>query len=458
MNTDLIEQVLAASPAADTVVLQTHSAATNVRWANSELTTNGQTETSEITVIAFHESAAGVSTGSVTQSAADLDPRELAHRAHAVAVAATPAWDAMPLPTATAAPTGDWTAPTPTVEPHQIADVIAQLGQEMAIDYDRQLLHFGYLEQDQTAYWLATSAGLRLRFDQPSARLEMTVQSSDRQRSTWEGYAGSNLANASIADLASSARQRLSWQERTAKLPPGRYPVLLTAGATADLMIDLLWGADARAAAQGRSVFRAGPGQTKIGHRVSQRALTLRSDPAMADQPGLPFLATTVSDDSSSVFDNGLALVATDWIRDGVLTSLVSSRAVAQQTGVPLALQPDNLALEADGQGSLADLIARTERAILVTCTWYNRMVDPAEHLVTGLTRDGVYLVEHGEVTSALPNYRFNDSPFALLDRITDASRAEPTMPREMGDYFTRVTMPALAVADFNLSSSSDAV
>jgi PmbA/TldA metallopeptidase C-terminal domain len=226
----------------------------------------------------------------------------------------------------------------------------------------------------------------------------------------------------------------------------------------ADLMIDLLWGADAIAAAQGRSVFSGSDGATRLGERMSHRPIRLFSDPAMPGQECEPWLLTNVSSDFASVFDYGLPRGATEWIKDGRLNALVSSRAGATDAGVPLALAPDNLTLDAGGVGSLDDLVARCDDGLLITCTWYNRMVDQETHLITGLTRDGVYLVRDGEVVGAAGNFRFNCSPLAMLDQILDASAPVAALGREMADYFTRTTMPALLATDFNLSSVSEAV
>jgi predicted Zn-dependent protease len=258
--------------------------------------------------------------------------------------------------------------------------------------------------------------------------------------------------------MAARARTELDWQATRIEVEPGRHTAILSPAAVADLMIDLVWGADARAAAEGRSVFSAPSGGTRIGEALTSRALRLFSDPALPGHESAPFLLTTMSHDTASVFDNGLPVAATDWIADGRLAALVSSRASAARTGVPLALAPDNLALDAAGRGTLDDVIARTAEGLLVTCTWYNRMVDPQTHLITGLTRDGVYLVRNGEVVGHVGNFRFNESPVALLDRITDAGVMQATLGREMADYFTRTVMPALVVADFNFSSASEAV
>jgi predicted Zn-dependent protease len=102
-------------------------------------------------------------------------------------------------------------------------------------------------------------------------------------------------------------------------------------------------------------------------------------------------------------------------------------------------------------------MIASTERGLLVTCLWYIREVDPRTLLLTGLTRDGVYLIEGGQVKGAVNNFRFNESPIDLLDRITEIGRTERTLPREWSDYFTRVAMPAVRVPDFNMSTVSQA-
>ncbi|NGO69002.1 metallopeptidase TldD-related protein, partial [Streptomyces boncukensis] len=166
----------------------------------------------------------------------------------------------------------------------------------------------------------------------------------------------------------------------------------------------------------------------------------------------------------SSVFDNGLPLTATDWIRDGVLTRLVTTRHAAEETGLPPAPAAGNLVLEcppADGAPaprSLAEMVADTERGLLLTSLWYLRDVDPAELLLTGLTRDGVYLVEGGEVTGAVNNFRFNESPVGLLGRATEAGRSERTLSREWAEWSGPAAMPPLRVPDFRMSSVSRGV
>jgi predicted Zn-dependent protease len=219
-----------------------------------------------------------------------------------------------------------------------------------------------------------------------------------------------------------------------------------------------MWSAAARDAAEGRTVFSKPGGGTRIGERLSELPLTLRSDP---NEPGLesaPFVLAHSSGDDASVFDNGLPLKATDWIREGELRHLSTTRHSAGLTGLPVTPAIGNLVLDGGEDRSLEEMVAATGRGLLLTCLWYIREVDPATLLLTGLTRDGVYLVENGEVVGEVNNFRFNESPVGLLGRATEAGRTEKTLPREWSDWFTRAAMPALRVPDFNMSSVSQGV
>ncbi|EUA30773.1 putative Zn-dependent protease, modulator of DNA gyrase, PmbA domain protein [Mycobacterium xenopi 3993] len=109
------------------------------------------------------------------------------------------------------------------------------------------------------------------------------------------------------------------------------------------------------------------------------------------------------------------------------------------------------------GSAALDEMVASTERGLLLTTLWYIREVDPTTLLLTGLTRDGVYLVEDGAVTAAVNNFRFNESPLDLLRRATQAGVSEVTLPREWGDWATRAAMPSLRIPDFHMSSVSQA-
>jgi predicted Zn-dependent protease len=172
----------------------------------------------------------------------------------------------------------------------------------------------------------------------------------------------------------------------------------------------------------------------------------------------MPFVAAAASSRWSSVFDNGLQLSPTSWIADGRLNALLQTRYSAGVTGLDVTPWIDNLRLEAPATHDDIDaIVADTERGLLLTCMWYVREVDPQTLLLTGLTRDGVFLVEGGEVVGAATNFRFNESPIGMLRRITAVSPPQNTFAREFGDYFTRTKMPALRISDFNMSSVSQA-
>jgi predicted Zn-dependent protease len=221
-------------------------------------------------------------------------------------------------------------------------------------------------------------------------------------------------------------------------------------------MIYLLWTMEGRAAHEGHTAFSRAGG-TRIGERLTTMPLTLYSDPAATGLEYQPFVSTPSSSEVMSVFDNGLPAERVDWIRDGVIENLVYPRATAAEFAAPVTVPGENLLLTGGSGATLADMIARTERGLLLTCLWYIREVDPASLLLTGLTRDGVYLVENGEVTAAVNNFRFNDSPLDLLRRVTEAGGTVPTLPREWKDEFSRAAMPPLRIPDFHMSSVSRA-
>jgi predicted Zn-dependent protease len=213
---------------------------------------------------------------------------------------------------------------------------------------------------------------------------------------------------------------------------------------------------DGRGAQEGRTALSAPGGGTRVGEKLTDLPLTMYSNPSAARLECTPFVATPASSERMSVFDNGMDITRVDWIRDGTINALAYPRAAAAEYDAPVVAPASNL-LMTGGSASLADMIAGTERGLLLTTLWYIRTVDPTVLLLTGLTRDGVYLIEDGEVTAAVNNFRFNESPLDLLRRATEAGVSEVTLPREWGDWATRAAMPSLRIPDFHMSSVSQA-
>ncbi|MEV5970593.1 TldD/PmbA family protein [Streptomyces sp. NPDC051921] len=455
---EIVERALELSRADGCAVIADEQSSANLRWAGNALTTNGVTRGRQLTVIATVDGAQGTASGVVSRSAVTADDLEpLVRAAEAAARAAGPAEDAQPLVDGVATSPDFTDAPAETSS--AVFDAFAPaLGEAFARARSGGRELYGFANHELTSSYLGTSTGLRLRHDQPNGTLELNAKSPDRSRSAWAGRSTRDFKDVDPAALDADLATRLGWAERRIELPAGRYETLLPPTAVADLLIYQMWSATARDAVEGRTVFSKPGGGTRIGETLSPLPLTLRSDP---HEPGLessPFVIAHSSGDDSSVFDNGLPISPVDWVRDGKLAHLVTTRHTAGLTGLPVAPGAGNLILEGGGERSLEEMVSATERGLLLTCLWYIREVDPATLLLTGLTRDGVYLVENGEVVGAVNNFRFNESPVDLLSRATEAGRTEKTLPREWSDWFTRAAMPALRVPDFNMSSVSQGV
>ena len=441
------------------VVLADESSSANLRWANNTLTTNGVTRGRRLTVIASVKGADGVAAGVVSRSSvrtADLD--DLVRAAVAAAAENTPAEDAGALVDPTQPIDAAWQDAPQETSAAIFEGFVSELGAALTQAAGQNRLLFGFAEHVVNTSFLGSSTGLRLRHDQPTGKLEMNAKSSDLARSAWSGAATRDFTDIDVARESEGLAQRLEWAARRIDLPAARYETILPPGALADLLIYTYWSAGARDAHDGRTVFSKPAGATRVGESLSNLPLTLRSDPAEPGLSCIPFVVAHASSAESSVFDNGLPLSPTAWIDKGRLTSLIQTRHTAALTGLPVTPAIDNLIFEQAGaSASIDDMIRSTERGLLLTCLWYIRQVDPQTLLLTGLTRDGVYLVEGGEVIGAVNNFRFNESPVDLLGRITEVGATKVCLCREWNDYFTRTAMPPVRVADFNMSTVSQA-
>jgi len=218
------------------------------------------------------------------------------------------------------------------------------------------------------------------------------------------------------------------------ELPPGRYTVILEPAAVAGLWSSLLWTLDAKAYEKGTSALAG-----KLGQLIVDKRLTLRNLPSHQDLLGTGF--TT----------DGLPTVASDWIADGVLTQLAYDRFTAKGRGIDKIPTLDAPCLSGRGSSlpTLQELIKGTERAILVTNFWYIRTVNPTDLTLTGMTRDGTFLVENGAIVSAVKNFRFHESPLRVFNQVSAFTNPAEAITSETG----KLLVPAMTLREFNFSS-----
>lgn len=437
------------------VVIGGNSASNNLRWANSVLTTNGDSIDQTLAISAFVSVPGGVASGMSSgqiRSRDDVEALVLASKASAKS--AGPSVDAMEL--VTGPQHIDFIEPATSLDVAEIShvsngltDVFSHSGMEF----------FGYAEQSLDTTYVGTSSGTRMRYAERSSRFELCAKSQDRTRSAWSGQGGISLNDVSVHKHLSEVTEKLEIQRNQIDTAAGRHRVTLSPSAVSDLMIYMLWSSAARDAAEGRSAFANVKGGTRVGERLSDRKLTLATDPSLTGIETFDHVVNLGSSALGSAFDTGLKINRSELITDGVLTALGSSRHAALEAKLPFTPLADNISLvDSHGSGTLAQLASRMGDGLLVTCLWYIREVDPQNLLLTGLTRDGVYVVSGGEVVGATNNFRFNESPIDMLSRVIDAGETVPCLPREWADWFSRAQVAPLSIEGFNLSTKSDAI
>lgn len=291
---------------------------------------------------------------------------------------------------------------------------------------------------------VATSNGVYASHSSTGVAYTLTSRSRDGLQSGWAGdEAGdwNNIESQRIADDA--VRKCRDW--RKTDLEPGNYTAILEPTAVGMLMQRMMNTFSQRSADEGRSYFSRPGGGNRIGEQLFDERVSIYSDPAYADAEAAPF--NQFGEPVNRQF----------WINSGSVEDLSRSRFWADQLNQQSLPGPSNLIM-AGGSDSLEEMIASTERGVLLTRFWYIRGLNPRIISYTGLTRDGTFLIENGKIARPVNNFRFNQSLAEMLKNVQMIGPSVRVAASENSSVSTPIVVPALKVADFNLSSVSDAI
>ncbi|MEJ1097386.1 MULTISPECIES: TldD/PmbA family protein [unclassified Pseudoxanthomonas] len=433
----ILDKVIALSKADECTAQLTGSIDGNIRFALNNISTSGIVSNADLAVqVAF-----GKRVGTATINEFDDAALErVVRRAEDLARLAPENPEFMPAidkQTYTASPTfSDSTAAiTPEFRAQVAADSIGPCRAE-------KLIAAGFLEDGQSFVAFANSKGNFGYQKATNFNYTCTVRTEDGRGSGWVGR---NLKDASAFKADSDVRtaMRKATESAEAKaLEPGKYTVILEPAAAAGLISFMMNFFDARQADEGRSFLSKKGGGNKLGEQVYDPRVNITADPWHPDAAVLPWDTEGLPREKMAVVENGK------------IANLQYSRFWAQKQGKRAIGEPGNL-LMSGGTKSTAELVKSTQKGILVTRTWYIRMVDPQTVLLTGLTRDGTFYIENGEIKYPVKNFRFNESPVIMLNNIEELGKPV----RVSGDESSFVMMiPPMKLRDFTFTSLSDAV
>ncbi len=434
----ILDKVIAlarkAAPGADVSASVSASHAGNTRFARGQVTSSGDVDRQALEVeIAVGKRHARASINQMD----DASLRDVVERAARLAKLSPEDPEQMP-PVGAQKYLAAHGAYDPGTDTLSAATRAAAAGAAMKVGTGKQLDVAGFYENAGTSLARANSAGLFGYHKWTGTSFTCTARTADGSGSGWAGASSNRSADIDAAAAAAIAADKAVRSARPHKLDPGRYTVILEPAAVAELTGFLSSALDARGADEGRSFFSRPGGGNKTGDSIFGPSVTLKSDPADVALEAQPF-------DGS-----GLPSPAVNWIDKGKLTGLVYSRFWAKKQGKAPTGRPSGWQL-VGGSTPRADLMKGVKRGVLITRFWYTRWVDPQSVLITGLTRDGVFLVENGEIVAPVNNFRFNESPVTMLKNVEAMSAAEVAPDGSM-------RAPALRTSEFNLASISDAV
>ncbi|MDP3670702.1 MAG: TldD/PmbA family protein [Telluria sp.] len=297
---------------------------------------------------------------------------------------------------------------------------------------------------DRTSFTtIANSNGVFGHQEETSLDFTCTVRTEDGRGSGWVKRSATDVSRFDAREASAVAIEKALRSVDAKALEPGRYTVILEPAATSDLIGFMLSGFNARSADEGRSFLSKKGGGNRLGEKLFDQQVNIWADPWNLDVPVLPW------DDNTMLPRERTAL-----IKDGRVAALDYSLYWARKQGVRPIGGHGNMIMAGTSK-STAELIANTKKGVLVTRTWYIRLVDPQSVLLTGLTRDGTFYIENGKIKHPIKNFRFNESPVSMLNNIEEIGKPQVIAGDEV-QY--SMLIPPMKVRDFNFTSLSDAV
>ena len=429
----LIDRAVKLSKADEIQVNLSSGDEKNVRFADNRITTSGSSSDTSVRVYSAFGRKHAVATSN-DLSAEGLE--RVVRQSEALARLAPENPEAMPL-------LGAQTYPAVDAHFASTAKATAAMraaAAAAAIDAAKKagdVTAAGILVTTSGSNAVGNNKGLFAYRESTSADFSTTVRASDGTGSGWGGANHPDWAKLDFKAASNTATTKARLSRNPTPIEPGQYTVILEPQAAGDLVSLLGNSFDARSADEGRSTFSKTGGGTRVGEKIVDERVTFISDPADPQLLGTPF-------------DNdGLPVGRQVWVENGVLKTLGYSRYWAQRQNRAPTGNAGSLKMVGTDQ-TTEQLIASTERGVLITRFWYIRPVNARTLLFTGLTRDGTFWIENGKIARSIRNMRFNESPLFMLNKLDAIGRAI-----RLGDG---LVMPALKVRDFTFSSLSDAV
>lgn len=434
---EILDKVIKLSKAEETSATLQGGVTGNIRFARNEVSTSGQVEQATLVVQVSYGKKVGIAT---IESFDDASLERVVRRAEELAKLAPDNPEFMPIIDKQAYKASDtWNDDTAKLTPEFRTQVAADCIEPCRED---KLVAAGFFIDNAGFVATANSKGNFGYQRTTSADLTCTVRTDDEQGSGWVATNVAEIKNFDAKKAIQTGMSKAKGSRDAKALEPGKYTVILEPTAAAGLINFMLFGFDARQSDEGRSFLSKKGGGNKIGEKVFDSRVNLYSDPW---EPGLEVLPWD---------GEGLARARTQVVKDGVVEYLQYSRFWAKEKGKSTVGQPGNVIMTG-GTASTEEMVKSTKKGILVTRTWYIRLVDPQTMLLTGLTRDGTFYIEDGEVKYPIKNFRFNESPVIMLNNIEELGKAVRLNPDE-SPFIMKI--PPMKIRDFTFTSLSDAV
>ncbi len=432
----ILDKVIAFSKADQTSAQLSGGIGGNVRFARNDISTSGIVGDTELGVqVSFGKR---VGTASINQFD-DASLERVVRRAEALAKLAPENPEFMPIVGKQAyRPTETYSEATAALT----AEARAKIAEASILPCrDKKLVAAGFLEDGNTFFAHANSNGNFGYQKSTVADYTCTVRTEDGRGSGWVGSNVKDVAKFDAGTDVQIAMRKAAASADAKALEPGKYTVILEPAAASGLISFMMNFFDARSADEGRSFLSKQGGGNKIGEQIMDPRVNIYTDPWNPEVSALPWDGEGLPRERAKIIDGGK------------VANLEYSRYWASKQGKPETAGWGNIIMEG-GTKSTAELIAGTERGILVTRTWYIRLVDPQTVLLTGLTRDGTFYIENGQLQYPIKNFRFNESPVIMLNNIEELGRAV----RVKADEGSSMLMPPMKIRDFTFTSLSDAV